>query len=51
MTKKQKTSMIDEEILEKIKEDAEEEKRSESFIINEILKKHYREINGGNKNE
>jgi len=35
--KKQKTVTIDEELVKKIKSDAEEEKRSESFIVNEIL--------------
>jgi len=40
--KKQKTASIDDEILKKIKKDAEKENRSESFIINEILKEHYK---------
>lgn len=42
MTKKQKTASIDEEIIEKIKEDAEKENRSDSFIMNEILKEYYK---------
>lgn len=40
--KKQKTVMIDEELIERIKKDAEKENRSESFIVNEILNEYYK---------
>ena len=42
MTKSQKTVYLDDEIIGKIKDDAEEKDRSESFIVNEILKKYYK---------
>ncbi len=41
MTKEQKSIMLDEEIVNKVKKDAEEENRSESFVINEVLKRYY----------
>jgi len=40
--KKQKSYYIEEELTEKIKKDAEKKDRSESFILNEILNKHYK---------
>jgi hypothetical protein len=36
-----KNFTLDEEIIPLISKDAEEQTRSESFIVNEILKKHY----------
>lgn len=42
MKKIQKSLIIDEDLVEKFKKDAEKEDRSESFIVNEILKKHYK---------
>lgn len=42
MKKIQKSLIIDKDLVEKFKKDAEEEDRSESFIVNEILKKYYK---------
>ena len=39
--KKGKNYSIDEELIEKVKEEAHEKDRSESYVVNEILKKHY----------
>ena len=47
--KSQKTLSIDDEIIKRIKKDAEKQIRSESFIVNEILKKHY--LKGGGKHD
>ena len=37
-----KNFTLDEELLPKISNDAEKQERSESFIVNDILKKHYK---------
>lgn len=39
--KEQKTFILDPEVIKKIKEEAREQRRSDSFILNEILKNHY----------
>jgi len=46
MVKTQKTLMLDEEVIEFLEKKAEEESRSFSYVVNEII---LRELKGGKK--